>query len=66
MNHWWHFLLGAKFEVLSDHQALSWMFGQAEPPKGRDESGWPGKTTRQLALLDHMGIDENGKLYHTH
>jgi len=35
MNHWWHFLQGAKFEVLSDHQALSWMFGQAEPSTGK-------------------------------
>jgi len=135
MNHWWHFLLGAKFEVLSDHQALSWMFGQAEPPRGKlarwilnmqpfqpfnvkywpgqvnnnsdslsrqpiarlvaaiqpvkktsnveelredqafewilkalngDESGCQGKTSRQLALLDHMVTNENGELYHTH
>jgi len=133
MNYWWHFLLGAKFKVLSDHQALSWMFGQAEPPTGKlamwilktqpfqpfnvkywpgqvnnnsdtlsrqpiarlvaaiepvkktgnieelredpafewilkalNESGCQGKTSRQLALLDHMVINENGKLYHTH
>jgi len=32
----------------------------------RDESGCQGKTIRQLALLDHMVIDEDGKLYHTH
>jgi len=37
-------------------------------PKGpqRDESSCQGKTTRQLALLDHMVIDEDGELYHTH
>jgi len=35
MHHWQHFLLVAKLEVLSDHQALSWMFGQAEPPTGK-------------------------------
>jgi len=35
MNHWWHLLLGAQFEVLTGHQALSWMFGQAEPPTGK-------------------------------
>jgi len=121
----------AQFEVLTDHQALSKMFGQAEPPTGKlagwiiktqpfdvkyqpgwvnnnsgtlsrqpiarlvtaiepvkrtsnveelredpafewflkalngDESGCQGKTTRQLALLDHMVIDENGELYHS-
>jgi len=135
MNHWRHLLLGAQFEVLTGHQALSKMFGQAEPPTGKlarwilkmqpfqpfnvkyqpgqvnnnsdalsrqpiarlvaaiepvkktsnveemredpafewilkalngDESGCQGKTTRQLALLDHMVINENGKLYHTH
>jgi len=135
VNYWRHFLLGAKFKVLSDHQALFWIFGQAEPPTGKlarwilkmqpfqpfnvkyrpglvnnnsdslsrqpiarlvaaiepvkktsnveelredpafewilkvlngDESGCQGKTTRQLALLDHMVINENGKLYHTH
>jgi len=135
MNHWWHLLLGAQFEVLTGHQALSKIFGQAEPPTGklarwilktqsfqpfnlkyqpgwvnnnsdtmsrqpiarlvasiepvkktgkveelredpafewilkalnRDESGCQGKTTRQLALLDHMVINENGELYHTH
>jgi len=134
MNYWRHFLLGAKFEVLSDHQALSWMFGQAEPPTGKlarwilktqpfqlfnvkywpglvnnnsdalsrqpiarlvatiepvkntgnieelredpafewilkalngDESGCQGKMSRQLALLDHMVINENGELYHS-
>jgi len=132
MNHWRHLLLGAQFEVLTDHQALSKMFGQAEPPTGKlvrwilktqpfqpfnvkyqpgqvnnnsdtlsrqpiaslvepvkktsnfeelredpafewivmalngDESGCQGKTNRQMALLDHMVINENGKLYHTH
>jgi len=108
MNHCRHFLLGAKFEVLSDHQALPWMFGQAEPPTGKlawqggysksshfnikpvkrisnieelredpafewilkalngDEPGCQWKTTRQLALLDHMVIDEDGELYHTY
>jgi len=35
MNHWQQFLLGAKFEVLSDHQALSWIFGQSEPSTGK-------------------------------
>jgi len=35
MNHWQHFLLGAKFEVVSDHQPVLWMFGQAEPPRGK-------------------------------
>jgi len=35
MNHWWHLLLGAQFEVLTDHQALSKMFGQAESPTGK-------------------------------
>jgi len=131
MNHWRHLLLGGHFEVLTGHQALSKMFGQAEPPTGKlarwilkmqpfqpfnvkyrpgqvnnnsdtlsrqpiarlvaaiepvkktgnieelredpafewilkslngDESGCQGKTTRQLALLDHMVINENGKL----
>jgi len=135
MNHWLHLLLGAQFEVLTGHQALSKIFGQAEPPTGmlarwilkmqpfqpfnvkyrpgqvnnnsdglsrqpiarlvaaiepvkktgnveelredpafewilkalnRDESGCQGKMTRQLALLDHMVINENGELYHTH
>jgi len=33
-NHWWHFLLGAKFKVVSDHQAMLWVFGQSEPPMG--------------------------------
>jgi len=28
-------LLGAKFEVVANHQALSWMFGRAEPPMGK-------------------------------
>jgi len=91
MNDWQHFLLQAKFKVVADHQALSWMFGQVEPPTGktqldikywlvqvnnnnnsdthsrqpianRDESGCQVKTTRQLALLDHMLIDGDGKL----
>jgi len=35
MNHWQHLLLGAQFEVLTGHQALSKMFGQAEPPTGK-------------------------------
>jgi len=35
MSHWCHFLLEAKFKVLSDRQALLWMFGQAEPPTGK-------------------------------
>jgi len=35
MHHWQHFLLGAKFEEVTDHQALSRMFGQAEPPTGK-------------------------------
>jgi len=35
MNHWWHLLVGAQFEVLTDHQALSKMFGQAESPTGK-------------------------------
>jgi len=35
MNHWWHLLLGGQFEVLIGHQALSKMFGQAEPPTGK-------------------------------
>jgi len=30
MNHWWHLLLEVQFEVLTDHQALSKMFGQSE------------------------------------
>jgi len=35
LNHWWYLLLGAQFEVLTDHQALSKMFGQAESPTGK-------------------------------
>jgi len=35
MNHWQHLLLGAQFEVLTDHQALSKMFGQAESSTGK-------------------------------
>jgi len=42
MNHWWHLLLGAQFEVLTDHQALSKMFGQAESPTGK-LSRWVNK-----------------------
>jgi len=35
MNHWWHLLLGVQFDVLTDQQALSKMFGQAELPTGK-------------------------------
>jgi len=35
MNHWWHLLLWAQFEVLTDHQALSKIFGQADSPTGK-------------------------------
>jgi len=35
MNLWWHLLLGAQFEVLTDHQALSKRFGQTESPTGK-------------------------------
>jgi len=42
MNHWWHLLLGAQFEVLTDHQALLKMFGQAESPTGK-LSRWVNK-----------------------
>jgi len=35
MNHWLHLLLGAQFVVLTDHQALSKMFEQAESPTGK-------------------------------
>jgi len=30
-----HLLQGAKFKVMTDHQALSWMFGQAKPSTGK-------------------------------
>jgi len=49
-------------EELSKDPAFEWIL---KALKG-DESGCQGKRTRQLALLDHMVIDENGKLYHTH
>jgi len=33
MNHWWHFLLGAKFGVVTGNpRQVSWIFGQPEPP----------------------------------
>jgi len=35
INHWQYLLLGAQDEVLTDQQALSKMFGQAESPKGK-------------------------------
>jgi len=41
-------------------------FGWILKALNRDESGCRGKTTRQLALRDHMVINEDGKLYHTH
>jgi len=45
LNHWHHFLLGAKFEVLSDHQALSWAvtrpsMGMSQVAKGRQPGNW--------------------------
>jgi len=52
MNHWQHFLLGAKFKVPSDHQPLLWMFGQLEPPKGKVGSQ---DTAVSTFSLDRMG-----------
>jgi len=35
MNLWQNLLLGVQLEVLTDHQVLSKIFGQAESPKGK-------------------------------
>jgi len=70
MNHWQHFLLGEKFEVLSDHQAPSWIFGQAEPPRGKlarwilkmqpfqpfDVKYWPGQVNNNSEALSRQPI----------
>jgi len=47
MNHWRHLLLGAQFELLTDHQALSKMFGQAESPTGKLARWFPQDATFQ-------------------
>jgi len=60
MNHWQHFLQGAKFEVVTDHQALLWIFGQAEPPTGKLAS-WVLK--KQLFQpFDSIGQDTLSRL----
>lgn len=51
MDHWQHLLLGAKFEVVTNHQALSWMFRQAEPPTGK-LAWWMLKTQP----FQHFGV----------
>jgi len=58
MNHWWHFLLGAKFDVVSDHQALWWMFGQAEPPTGK-LARWVLKTQSFNLSISSIGQANN-------
>jgi len=70
LHHWWHFQQGAKFEVLLDHQALSWMFGQAEPPTGKlarwvlktqpfqpfNVQYWPGLVNKNSDTLSRQPI----------
>jgi len=70
MNHWWHILLGAQFEVLTGHQALSKMFGQAESPTGRlarwilktqpfqpfNVKYWPGQVNNNSDTLSRQPI----------
>jgi len=50
MNHWWNLLLVAQFEVLTGHQALSKMFGQAEPPTGKLAGGYSRRSHSNLSM----------------